>query len=195
LWWSERQEARLEEASETLVLAIEDITRGQPDSAYSALGPLAESGNDGARIVALMTRAGIAVESNRLEEAANIYAQVSADEGAPPLYRDLAIIREVTLRYDELGPDEVEARLKPLAVPGAPWFGSAGELLGHAYLDQGKDEQAGALFRTIATDENVPQSVRFRVRQMAGSMGVDAIEDVEETLGELSEAGDAQGAP
>src|SRR5690606_34960875 len=101
------------------------------------------------------------------------------------LYRDFAVIREVTLRYDDLKPAEVEARLKPLAVKGEAWLGSAGELLGHAYLDQGKTEEAGELFRQVALDEDVPQSIRFRTRQMAGSMGVDAIEDVEGTLKEL----------
>lgn len=187
LWWTERQESELERASEELVLAIEDFSNGRADSALQALTSISESGEGGAKVVATLARAGIATEQGRIEEAAKIYAQVASDPDTPPLYRDFAAIREVLLRYDDLEPAEVEARLKPLAVPGAAWFGSAGELLGHAYIDQGKEEEAGALFRTIATDDQVPESIRFRARQMAGSMGVDAIEDVEETLGELRE--------
>jgi hypothetical protein len=194
LWWAERQEDALERASEDMILAIDDFAAGQADSAERTFASLAEKGDGGARIVATLARAGIATEQGRIEEATKIYAGVAADPDTPPLYRDFAIVREVLLRYDEMKPAEVEARLKPLAVPGAPWFGSAGELLGHAYLDQGKQEQAGALFRTIATDDKVPESIKFRARQMAGSMGIDAVEDVEETLDQLRNVDSQAGA-
>jgi hypothetical protein len=68
-------------------------------------------------------------------------------------------------------------RLKPLAVPGKPWFGSAGELVAQAYLKQGKTEAAGALFGSIAKDKTVPDTLRRRARQLAGQLGVDAVED------------------
>ncbi len=68
-------------------------------------------------------------------------------------------------------PDDVIARLKPLAKPGNPWFGSAGELVAMAYLKQGKRDLAGPLFASIAKDENAPKSMRSRARQMAGMLG------------------------
>ena len=37
-----------------------------------------------------------------------------------------------------------------------------------------KDETAGQLFLAIAKDVNVPQSIRARAVQVAGSLGVDA---------------------
>lgn len=193
LWWYEQREGDLGRSSEALVLAIDDFAAGRADSADQALKSLAEGEGGGASVIATLTRAGIAVEQGRLDEALGIYTAVAADTGAPQLYRDFATLREVLLRYDQLKPAEVEARLKPLAEPGAAWFGSAGELLGHAYLDQGKQKEAGELFRTIATDSTVPESIRFRTRQMAGSMGVDAIEDVEETLSQLQNAAPSAG--
>ena len=54
----------------------------------------------------------------------------------------------------------------------------------HAYLDQDKRAEAGALFAQIAKDQTAPESVRSRARQMAGVLGVDAIEDVEALLAE-----------
>lgn len=69
-------------------------------------------------------------------------------------------------------------RLKPLAVPGSAWFGSAGELLGIAYLKLGQRELAGPLFAAVARDETTPQSLRRRARQLAGLLGVDAVDDV-----------------
>jgi hypothetical protein len=81
-------------------------------------------------------------------------------------------------------PEEVIARLKPLAKPGNPWFGSAGELVAMAYLKQGKKDLAGPLFAAIAKDEQAPRSMRSRARQMAGMLGYDAVVDVDQVLAE-----------
>ena len=79
-----------------------------------------------------------------------------------------------------------------LAVPGKPFFASAGELVAHAYMDQGKNAEAGALFAQIAKDDDAPEGLRSRARQMAGVLGVDAIEDVDALLEE--QGVDAQAA-
>ena len=78
--------------------------------------------------------------------------------------------------FDALKPQQVVDRLKPLAVEGAPWFGSAGELVAIAYMKMRKPELAGPMFAAMAKDENVPQSIRSRARQMAGLLGIDAVE-------------------
>ena len=70
-------------------------------------------------------------------------------------------------------PEDVVARLKPLAAPGNPWFGSAGEMVGIAYLKMGKNDLAGAMFAAVAKDKDVPESIRARVVQLAGNSGVD----------------------
>ena len=85
-------------------------------------------------------------------------------------------------------------RLKPLATPGNPWFGSAGELVAMAYLKQGKKDLAGPLFAAIAKDEDVPQSLRSRTRQLAGLLGYDAVVDVDKTMAELRDAEGGAGA-
>src|SRR6185369_2617984 len=93
-------------------------------------------------------------------------------------YRDLATIREVALGFEAMPADQVVARLKPLAVPGKPFFGNAGELLGVAYMKQNRNDLAGPLFAAISRDKTVPDSLRRRTRQMAGLLGVDAVDDV-----------------
>jgi hypothetical protein len=80
----------------------------------------------------------------------------------------------VSIRFDSLPPQQVIDRLKPLAVPGNAWFGSAGELVGMAYLKQGKPELAGPLFAAIGKNTEVPSSLRSRMRQVAGQLGYDA---------------------
>jgi hypothetical protein len=65
-------------------------------------------------------------------------------------------------------------RLAPMAKPGNPWFGSAGEMTAMALIKQGQKPQAAQLFVAIAKDKNVPDSIRARSVQLAGSLGVDA---------------------
>ena len=67
-----------------------------------------------------------------------------------------------------------------------------------AQLKQGKQQEAGRLFAAIAKDEDVPESIRGRTRQMAGLLGVDAITDVDALLeaeGVSRDARDAADAP
>ena len=61
-----------------------------------------------------------------------------------------------------------------------------------AYLKQGKTNLAGPLFAAIAKDDDVPQTLRSRTRQLAGLLGYDAVENVDETLAEMRN--DEQGA-
>jgi hypothetical protein len=184
LYWQSRQDAAREKDSEALISALDQIERGNLDSGARALDPLVADGGDAARVAATMLKAGIAMEQGKPGEAAALFEQVAADGDAPPALRDVATIRAVSAKYDTMKPADVVARLKPLAVPGNPWFGSAGELVAMAYLDQGRTGEAGTMFAAIAKDDKVPDTLRARARQMSGLLGVDAIEDVDEVLAE-----------
>ena len=181
LFWDHRQESAVETKSETLVGALDQLQSGNLGSAVERLEPLAAE-EGGAATQAALLEAGIAMEQGRNQDAAKIYAEIAADGDVPQLLRDLATVREVAATFDSLEPGEVIARLEPMAVPGNPYFGSAGELVAMAYLDQGKNQEAGTLFAAIAKDETQPESLRSRARQMAGVLGVDAIEDVDAVL-------------
>lgn len=182
LFWHSRQDAAREKDSETFVSALDQVERGNLGSAASALDPLVADGGAGAKASAQLLKAGIAMEQAKPNEAVKLYDAVAADGDAPQALRDLATIRSVTVRYDKLAPAEVIGRLKPLAVPGSAWFGPAGEMVAMAYLDQGKNAEAGALFAAIAKDKNTSETLRSRTRQMAGLLGVDAIDDVDTVL-------------
>lgn len=195
LWWDSRNEAALEADSETLVSALDQIEAGNLDTGAATLDTLISEGNDGSAGMAKLLKAGIAMEQGRSAEAAKLYAEVSASSDLPAALRDLATVREVASTYDTLKPADVIARLKPLAVPGNAYFGSAGEMVAMAYLQQGKRAEAGALFGEIAKDDTAPEGLRSRARQMAGLLGVDAIEDVDAVLGESGDAGSEAAAP
>ncbi|TMM48982.1 tetratricopeptide repeat protein [Qipengyuania marisflavi] len=197
LYWQNQQEAALERDSEALVAGLDSVQAGNLNDGYEKLGPLADSGKGAARAAARMMRAGIALEQGRREEAAKLFGTVAADTDTPAELRDLARLREITINYDSMDKAKVVAALKPLAIPGKAYFGSAGELLGHAYLDLNKKAEAGAIFAQVAKDDNAPESLRSRARQMAGVLGVDAIEDVDQLLeqqGVVRELADGEGA-
>jgi len=185
LWWSHSSESEMEETSEEIIKAADQLDAGNLANAEAAFSELESSSNDAGRTVARLTKAGLALQQGKRDGAARLYGQVAADSGAPKPYRDFATVREIAINYEKMKPEDVVQRLQPLAVPGSPFFGSAGELLGAAYLDQNKRDLAGPLFAAIAKDENVPQSLRSRARQLSGLLGVDAIEDVDKTLEEL----------
>lgn len=177
-WQQGKREAR----AEAFVSALDQLQAGNLAKANDLLAPLAKDGGDGSQAAAMMLRAGIASEQGKTAEAAGLFGEVAAMSSAPQPMRDLATIRQVVLRFDAMKPEEVITALKPLAVPGKPWFGSAGELLGLAYMKQNHNDLAGPLFAAISRDKTVPESLRTRTRQMAGLLGVDAIDDVKQVV-------------
>ena len=194
LWWRDHQQRAAGEQGEKYMVALDQVEAGRLGPAVAALKPLESDGPQGVRAAALLMQAGIAAGQGRKPEATRLFQQVAADGAMPQPYRDLATIREVAINFDSLAPDTVIARLKPLAVPGNPWFGSAGELVGAAYLKQGKNDLAGALFAQIAKDPDVPETLRSRTRQMSGLLGVDAV--VEADIAKIgAPQNDAAGSP
>lgn len=194
LLWSDRNEKGKEETSEEIVKSIDQLEAGNFTTATKDFTAIEKKGTPGAAAVAKLARAAIALQQNRQGDAVRIYGEIASDSAMPGPYRDLALIRQTSLNYEKMKPGDVVAKMKPLATPGSPFFGSAGELLGAAYLDLGKPELAGPLFAQIAKDTNVPSTLRSRARQLAGLMGVDAIVDVDQTLKDMSKD-DQQQAP
>ncbi|MDE8652958.1 tetratricopeptide repeat protein [Novosphingobium album (ex Liu et al. 2023)] len=180
LYWQHRSRAQAEEHAEKFVQALDDLDANNLKAADEKLAALAGQGGPGADAAARLMRAGIALEQQRTAEAVKLYGEVAQDSAVPQPLRDLATVREVTAGFDTIPPQAVIDRLKPLAVKGNPWFGLAGELVGIAYLKQGKQNLAGPLFAQIARDETLPDSLRSRARQLAGILGQDALDDVVE---------------
>lgn len=177
LYWNHRQKAEAESHAEQMILALDDLDAGNTAGAQQKLAPLA-SGTGGEATMAQLAQAGIALEQGKADDAAKLYSKVAQDNDAPKPLRDLATVREISAAFDKLPPQTVIDRLSSLAQPGNPWFGTAGEMVGIAYLKQGKVKQAGPLFVKIAKDKTQSDGLRARVRQLAGQLGYDALDDV-----------------
>lgn len=156
---------------------VEQLTRGDVKGAEKPLSELAASSHEGYRVGARFLQADVALQKNDLKAAARIFGEVASDSGVSPAFRNLALIRQTSAEFDTLKPETVIARLKPLAVKDGPWLGSAGELVAAAYLQINQPQQAAKLFAMIAEDDKLPETLRTRAAQMAGTLGVDAIKD------------------
>jgi hypothetical protein len=174
IWWQEHRHQRAQAEVEQLATIYKDIGSGHIAKVTPQLDTLANSGNTAVRASALFTRAALAIQENDPKLAIAKYAAIVADDDLPKPYRDAATIRQTALEFDQLDPQQVIARLEPLAKPGEPWFGSAGEMTALALVKQGKNKQAGELFASLAKDKSVPESIRNRSIQIAGTLGVDA---------------------
>ncbi len=174
LYWQHRQTEAAGVEGEQLQAAYDSLGAGNVPAASKSLTELAGSNRDGYRALAMFTQADILLQKNDLKGAAAKFAVVAADASLAKPFRDLALIRQTSAEYDTLKPQVVVERLRPLAVPGGAWLGSAGEMVAIAYLRQNQRAQAGTLFGQIARDPGVPDSIRQRAVQMAGVLGVDA---------------------
>ena len=175
LWWQNDVETKRGIEGEQLSAALEDVTAGNLDKSRPELDKLAGSKTPGVAAAARLTNAAILLEKGDVKAAVAAYGTIAADASLDQPYRDLALVRQTAAEFDQMKPDDVVARLKPLAVKGNPWFGSAGEMVGISYLRSGKTDLAASMFAAIASDEGVPQSIRDRVVPLAGNRGADPV--------------------
>jgi hypothetical protein len=174
IYWQDRQDKAAAGQSEVLAQIYTDIGAGKLGNVPQRLEALAADSSGALGASAMLTRAAVAVEQNDRALATAKFREIAADDGLPQPYRDIALIRGTAVEFDTIRPEQVIARLEPLAKPGNPWFGSAGELTAMALLKQGKKLEAGRLFAAIAADRQTPESIRARAVQIAGTLGVDA---------------------
>jgi hypothetical protein len=174
IWFQQHKEQRSQAEVEQLAQVYKDIGVGKTADVPKQLDDLSNAGSKAVRATAMFTRAAFAAQQNDLKLATATYRKIANDSSLPQPYRDAALIRQTALEFDQLQPQDVITRMQPLAKPGAPWFGSAGEMTALALIKQGKNRDAGQLFVTIAKDKSVPDSLRARAIQIASSLGADA---------------------
>ena len=172
-WRNQQHEARGVEG-EQMAQAIQKLESSDVTGATKLFDPLAASKTKGYRASAQLALAAAALGKGDIDAAAKRYAAIAADTTLDQPFRDLATIRQTAAEYDKLTPAQVVDRLRPLAVPGTPYFGSAGEMSGIAYMRMGKPKVAGTMFAAMAADSGVPEAMRSRAVQLAAANGVDA---------------------
>ncbi len=173
LLWQNRQRGQVETHAEQLTRVIDDLDAGKP-VLPPRLAPIGGSHEEGYRVASRLLAADLALRRGDAKAAISGFGAVATDASVAQPYRDLALVRQTAIQFDRLPTAAVEARMKPLAVTGGAWLGSAGEMLAAAYMRDGKPTQAGPVFAMIAKDDKAPPSLRQRAGQMAAMLGTDA---------------------
>lgn len=184
LFWQDRQRAAAGEQAEALVAAFDKLKSGQPKAAETALGKIAADGPAAYRAAASIQLANMKSETGDIKAAATLLGKLAQDESVDPALRDLALVRQTALEFDSIKPELVIARMAPILArkdPVSAWFPSAAELTAVAHYHAGRFKQAGELYARIAQTKDIPGPLQSRAVQMAGMLGVDAVEDRADT--------------
>jgi hypothetical protein len=182
IYWQNQQRAAADIVGDQFVKATEKLDSGDSKGALADLGKLAKADQPAYRAMAQIMIANEAAKTDSAKAVAG-YAKVAADSSLPQPFRDMALIRQTATEFDTLPPQKIVDRLKPLAKPDHPWFGSAGEMTAIAYMKMGKENLAGPIFAQIAKQDGLPETLRARSQQMAGSLGVDTVQLGEKQTG------------
>lgn len=181
LYWRHHSERGAGKTGEQYDAALRLAQEGQADKAAAELDKLA-AGKDGYAAMARIAQGNLLLQKNDPKGAIAKFAAVAGDEAVEKPFRDLALIRQSIAEFDSVKPQVIIDRLKPLTDPNSPWLGTAGELSAAAYLKAGDRKAAGQLYGQIAQGgEKVPEPIRARAVQLAGVLGVDAIDQSKET--------------
>lgn len=178
-WWQSRQADLAAAEGQTLTEALDAGEANNRAVAQAKANELAGSDIEGYRAAALFTRANGQIAAGNAPAAIATLRSIAGDQSLDESYRQAALVRQTALEFDSLQPQEVIRRLRPLAGEGSAWLGSAGEMVGIAYLKLRRPDLAGPVFARVGRDRNVPGSIRTRAIQMAGSLGFSALEEQE----------------
>ncbi len=180
LYWQSQQDVATGEIGERFDKALGQATDGNYTGADKGMKAVEGETEGGYRAAGQLSRAAVALAKQDTKGAVAIYSKLASDQSAAQPFRDLATVRQTAVEFDALAPEKVVARLKPLAIKGKPWFGSAGEMTAIAYLKMGKRDLAARVFADMAKDETVPESIRSRAIKMAGVLGMDVVDATSE---------------
>lgn len=174
LWWQAEREKAAGQAGEQLAAAIDALSTGRAGEADGKLKALAAGEQDGYRALAKLTLAARKLQAGDEKGASAAYLEIASDKTIAEPLRDAALIRSTAAGFDTLPPKTVIDRLAPLAKPGSPWFGTAGEMTAVAWLKLGQTQRASVVFEQIAKDKQVPESLRARAIRISGALDAEA---------------------
>jgi hypothetical protein len=177
IWWQGHQQEAVAKEGDTLAAALDSLEAGNRNAAAPKIAELENSSVPGYRAAALFARANSQTAAGNAPAAIATLSAIAGNQDFDEVYRQAALVRQTQLEFDTLPPQQVVQRLRPLARPGSAWLGSAGEMLGIAYLKMHRPDLAGPVFGAIGRDQNVPDSIRTRAIQMAGSLGVSVTDE------------------
>ncbi|MCB6177457.1 hypothetical protein LHP98_04845 [Rhodobacter sp. Har01] len=146
---------------------IEALDMGSPEDRRSALAALAVSPEQ-ARLRDMILASDPA--ENKAQTLAALDT-VIADAAAPAVWRDLAVLRRVTVAGADQPLAERRAALEGIAAAGRPYRALAAEQLAYLLIEEGKTDQAIAALNALTQDQDATGALRARVAQVVTALG------------------------
>ena len=159
--WDSMQTSRADKASVAFDRGLQSMEANNPVGADAAFAQAAKDGNGAYKAMALMHRAGIAVDANRIPDALRLFDE-AAGASRDPLLADAAGLKAAYLAMDTETLAQVEARLEPLAEDDRPFAPFAVEALAMARLQAGQTAPARAALVLLKNGLDTPPIVAQR---------------------------------
>ena len=147
-------------------LAMRD---GGTDKAVVGFEALAAEDKSGYGLLARIQAAALkAKASGDKEGGLAALTAIAADGSVDPVYRDLATVLGGLYGVDQVKPEDIIARMKPLA--DGPWRFTALEVTALAQLKAGDKAAALKTYQGLADDLNAPPSLRSRATEIVNGL-------------------------
>ena len=159
--WDNWQTSKAEKASVAYDRGLESLQAGNPVGADAAFVQAANEGNGAYKAMALMHRAGIAVDANRIPDALRLFDE-AAGASRDPLLSDPAAYKAALLAMDTETLAQIEARLEPLTAENRPFSAFAREALAMARLQHGQTAPAREALVLLKNSLDTPEIVSQR---------------------------------
>lgn len=163
------QTSRADKASVAYDRGVESLAANNPVGADAAFAQAAKVGNGAYKAMALMQRAGIAADANRVPEAI-AYLDEAAKASRDPLISDVAALKAVWLAMDTATLEDIEARVKPLIGDKRPFSAFAMEAQAMARLQAGKPAEAREILVVLKNGLDTPEIVSQRAELAIGAI-------------------------
>ena len=163
-WQKAQARARAEAFGDAVLMAVDT-----PDAAArrAALAAVPATGQQTAVL-------GLLLGSDPAQDrAATLVAldAVAADAALPVSYRDLAVLRRVSVAGAEMPAADRKAALEPLAVEGRPYRPLAQEFLALLQVETGDTAGAVTALQALEADPRISAPQRQRVGQLIVALG------------------------
>jgi hypothetical protein len=169
-WYQEREATRV--AAQFLeVHRAAEASGADLKAAGNRFAAIAAEAPEGYRVLASLRAAALKAETGDRDAALALWNQISADNAAPQIYRDLASLMWALHGIDTQDPAQLSARLAPLAQPGGAWTASARELQALVALRKGETADARRDLTALANDVTAPRGLRERAGKLAAGLG------------------------
>ncbi|MDO9588288.1 MAG: tetratricopeptide repeat protein [Brevundimonas sp.] len=179
--WDSWQTSKADKASVAYDRGLESLQAGNPVGADAAFLQAVNEGNGAYKAMALVHRAGIALDANRVPEALRLLDE-AAGASSDPLLSDPAAYKAALLALDIETLAQVEARLEPLARNGRPLSAFALETLAMARLQHGQVAPAREAFVLLKNGLDTPEIVSQRADLAIAAIDSGAAENLKKIV-------------